>query len=94
VIERGRQFMASLTLKEQVEKLAQCPRCPRCDFDKTFGNALCRSCRSKLPVNMRTPLERIPGKDALTVMQSLRNAANYFNVHFRSIRSFGGGRKR
>lgn len=70
------------------------PRCPRCDFDKTMGNALCRSCRAKLPANMRMSLERIPSKDEWTVARAMRAAANYFDVHFQSIRNFGGGRRR
>ena len=69
------------------------PRCPRCDFDKTMGNALCRSCRGKLPANMRTSLERIPSKDEWMVARAMRAAANYFDVHFQSIRNFGGGRR-
>jgi hypothetical protein len=80
--------------KEEVEKLARRPRCPRCDLDKTFGSALCRSCRSKLPAHMRARLERIPAQDASAVVRAIRSAANYFNVHFQSVRNFGGGRKR
>lgn len=79
--------------KEQVAKLARTPRCPRCDFDKTIGNALCRKCRSELPEHMRSELERIPGKDSWLVGRALRAAANYFNVHFQSVRNFGGGKK-
>jgi hypothetical protein len=79
---------------EQLAKLAKRTRCPRCDLNKTVGAALCRSCRAKLPPNMRASLEGIPSKDAFTVSSALRAAANYFNVHFQSIRNFGGGRKR
>jgi hypothetical protein len=43
---------------------------------------------------MRAGLEAIPAKDEFTVSRALRAAANYFNVHFQSIRNFGGGRKR
>jgi len=80
--------------KEQVAGLAKRPRCPRCDLNKTVGNALCRSCRAKLPAQMRAGLEKIPSKDAWTVGSALRAAANYFNVHFQSVRNFGGGKKR
>lgn len=80
--------------REQIEQLAKKRRCPRCDFDKTFGNALCRRCRSKLPPHMRTPIEDIANKDQGVVANALRAAVNYFNVHFASIRKFGGGRKR
>ena len=85
--------MATLT-REQIAGLAKTPRCPRCDLDKTVGNALCRRCRAKLPQNMRAALERIPTKDEWTVARAMRAAANYFDVHFQSIRNFGGGRKR
>ena len=80
--------------KDQVQGLARRQRCPRCDFNKTIGNALCRNCRSKLPAHMRPGLEGIPTKDEWTVARAMRAAANYFNVHFQSIRKFGGGRKR
>ena len=80
--------------KEQVNQLARKRQCPRCDLDKTMGNALCRVCRSKLPPHMRMAVENIPAKDAGVVGKALRAAANYFNVHFASIRKFGGGRKR
>lgn len=80
--------------KDQVAELARKRRCPRCDFDKTVGNALCRRCRSKLPPNMRIGIENIPSKDGGVVGNALRAAANYFNVHFASVRKFGGGKKR
>ncbi|HEV7239425.1 MAG TPA: hypothetical protein VGQ36_09305 [Thermoanaerobaculia bacterium] len=80
--------------KEQVAQLSKKRQCPRCDFDKTFGNALCRRCRSKLPPHMRLGIENIPAKDGGMVGSALRAAANYFDVHFASIRRFGGGRKR
>jgi hypothetical protein len=79
--------------KEQLATLAKRTRCPRCDLNKTVGNALCRSCRAKLPENMRTGLVGIPEKDAFMVSRALRAAVNYFNVHFASIRNFGGGKK-
>lgn len=80
--------------KEQLAGLAKTPRCPRCDLTKTIGNALCRSCRAKLPENMRLALEKIPSKDAGLVGRAVRAAARYFDVHFRSVRDFGGGRPR
>jgi hypothetical protein len=86
--------MASAMTKDQLRNLAKRPRCPRCDFDKTIGNALCRRCRTKLPAQMRAGLEAIPSKDMWTVQRAIRAAANYFEVHFASVRKFGGGRKR
>lgn len=80
--------------REEVEGLARKRSCPRCDLEKTFGNALCRRCRSKLPPHMRLAIENIPAKDSWTVANALRAAANYFNVHFQSVRNFGGGKKR
>ncbi|MGN6185416.1 MAG: hypothetical protein ACTHQM_17385 [Thermoanaerobaculia bacterium] len=43
---------------------------------------------------MRLGIENIPTKDGNVVGNALRAAANYFNVHFASVRKFGGGRKR
>jgi len=43
---------------------------------------------------MRLALERIPSKDAWTVSRAVRAAARYFDVHFQSVRNFGGGRPR
>ena len=80
--------------KEQVATLARRPRCPRCDLDKTNGTALCRTCRTQLPDHMRRGLERIPAQEPSIVGRALRAAANYFNVHFQSVRNFGGGKKR
>ncbi len=80
--------------KDQLAALANRAKCPRCDLEKTIGNALCRSCRSKLPAHMRRGLEAIPEQDVWTVGRALRAAANYFNVHFQSVRNFGGGRRR
>ena len=80
--------------KEQISELARTKRCPRCDLDKTVGNGLCRSCRSKLPQHMRQGLENVASKDGGMVGNALRAAANYFDVHFASIRRFGGGKKR
>lgn len=91
--KRGGGGAMSLT-KEQVSGLAKKPRCPRCDLNKTIGNALCRTCRAQLPENMRLALERIPSKDAWIVSRAVRAAARYFDVHFQSVRSFGGGRPR
>jgi hypothetical protein len=80
--------------KEQVRSLAHTRRCPRCSLDKTMGNALCRHCRGKLPAHMRNGLERVADLDAGFVARAMRAAANYFNVHFQSVRNFGGGKKR
>lgn len=80
--------------KEDVAGLAKRPHCPRCELNKTVGAGLCRRCRSKLPDSMRTALEQIPDKDAWTVSHAMRAAANYFTVHFQSVRNFGGGKKR
>lgn len=80
--------------KDQVAALAKKRSCPRCDLEKTVGNALCRRCRAKLPPHMRLGIENIPSKDGGLVGNALRAAANYFNVHFASVRKFGGGRKR
>lgn len=79
--------------KEQVNGLAKKRHCPRCSLDKTFGSALCSRCRTKLPEQMRQALEKIPAKNPWTVMSAMRAAANYFDVHFQSIRNFGGGRR-
>jgi hypothetical protein len=80
--------------KEQLADLSKKRSCPRCDLEKTVGNALCRRCRSKLPPHMRLAVENIPTKDGGIVGNALRAAANYFTVHFASVRKFGGGRKR
>jgi len=79
---------------EQVRGLARRPHCPRCSLDKTIGHALCRRCRALLPQQMRHDLESIPSKDVWSVGRALRAAANYFDVHFQSVRKFGGGRRR
>jgi hypothetical protein len=78
----------------QITKLAKRRNCPRCSMQKTEGMALCRSCRFKLPPNMRMGLERISERDVWMVSSAIRAAANYFDVHFKSIRIFGGGRTR
>ena len=80
--------------KQQIEKLARRRNCPRCSMQKTEGAALCRSCRFKLPLNMRRPLEQIGEREEWMVSSAIRAAANYFDVHFKSIRIFGGGRAR
>lgn len=79
--------------KEDVERLAKSRRCPRCDFDKTLGVAICRRCRGQLPANMRVGLERIENIEPNIVARAIRQAANFFDVHFQSIRKFGGGKK-
>lgn len=85
-----------MTIREDdVRKLARTPKCPRCgDPDKTMGTAICSDCRRVLPENMRAELENIEKRDPFTVMRAIRAAANYFDVHFQSIRNFGGGKKR
>lgn len=80
--------------KQQIEKLARRRSCPRCNLEKTEGNALCRRCRFKLPAHMRLPLEGIVKREESIVGGALRAAANYFEVHYKSIRHFGGGRMR
>ncbi len=80
--------------KQQIEKLAKRRSCPRCSLEKTEGNALCRRCRFKLPSHMRLPLEGIVKREESIVSGALRAAANYFDVHYKSIRHFGGGRIR
>lgn len=80
--------------RQQIEKLAKRRNCPRCTFEKTEGTALCRRCRFKLPVHMRLPLEGIAAKDESIVATALRAAANYFELHYKSVRGFGGGRVR
>jgi len=80
--------------KNQIRGLAKRRSCPRCTLDKTEGNALCRRCRYKLPAHMRLPLEGIVRQDEGVVAGALRAAANYFDVHFKSIRNFRGGRVR
>ncbi len=80
--------------RDDISGLAKRAHCPRCDLNKTIGTALCRSCRSKLPAHMRLALEGIPNKEPWAVSRAMRAAANYFNVHFQSVRNFGGGKKR
>lgn len=80
--------------RQQIERLAKRKSCPRCSLEKTEGNALCRRCRFKLPAHMRLPLEGIVKRDEWIVAGALRAAASYFDVHFRSIRHFRGGRIR
>ena len=79
---------------EQVAGLARTARCPRCDHTKTIGTGLCRSCRTQLPEHMRRAVEGIHGKKGSVVGRALRAAAQYLNVHFQSVRNFGGGKKR
>ena len=79
--------------RDQLELLARKRDCPRCSLDKTVGNAMCRRCRSKLPEHMRRDLEAIPRRDGSIVGRAIRAAANYFDVHFASVKRFGGGKK-
>ena len=78
----------------QIDKLAKRRSCPRCSFDKTEGTALCRRCRFKLPAHMRQPLEGIGQREEWVVAGALRAAANYLDVHYKSILAFGGGSHR
>ena len=80
--------------RSQIEKLAKRKSCPRCSLEKTEGTALCRRCRYKLPSHMRLPLEGIVQREEWVVASALRAAANYFDIHFQSIRHFRGGRVR
>jgi hypothetical protein len=86
--------VADIYAQSEVVRLARRGECPRCERNKTVGAGLCRTCRNKLPEQMRAGLERIPEKDPSVVTRALRAAANYFNVHFQSVRNFGGGKKR
>ncbi len=76
--------------KQQIERLAKRKRCPRCSYEKTQGNALCRRCRYKLPAHMRLLLEGINSREEGIVAGALRAAADYFEVHYQSIRNFTG----
>jgi hypothetical protein len=90
--ESGREGV--MVRREDLQRLAKQRGCPRCSLDKTEGTALCRRCRFKLPPQMRMPLEGITKREEWVVYGALRAAANYFDVHYRSIRDFGGGRMR
>lgn len=79
--------------RDELNRLARTAKCPRCDFDKTGGAAICRRCRAQLPEHMRRGLEAIDRYEEATVLRAIRAAANYLDVHFQSIRRFGGGRK-
>jgi hypothetical protein len=78
----------------QIDRLARQRACPRCTLDKTGGMALCKRCRFKLPAHMRRPLEHIDRRETSIVSGALRAAANYFDMHYRSILDFGGGHSR
>lgn len=80
--------------RQEIERLAKRRVCPRCSLEKTKGNALCRQCRFKLPVHMRLPLEGIQEREKSVVASALRAAADYFDLHYRSILDFRGGRPR
>jgi hypothetical protein len=43
---------------------------------------------------MRLGLVSIESKDPGFVARAIRQAANFFDVHFQSVRNFGGGKKR
>ena len=78
---------------DDILALADALRCPRCGRDKRRGSALCDRCWELLPPQLRGPLESIDERDPTAVIRGLRAAANYFDVRFRSIRDFGGGRR-
>jgi len=79
---------------QQIARLGKRKSCPRCNLEKTEGTALCRRCRFKLPAHMRIPLQEIATRDECVVAGALRAAANYFEIHYKSIRFFRGGRIR
>ena len=78
--------------KEQLTDLSKKRSCPRCDLDKTVGNALCRRCRANCRRTCAWPWKH-PRQRRRSGGNALRAAANYFTVHFASVRKFGGGRK-
>ncbi|MBI2214378.1 MAG: hypothetical protein HYU52_12090 [Acidobacteria bacterium] len=75
-------------------RLARRQQCPLCTGAKTMDTALCRRCRQKLPTHMRSNLEGIQRREPSAVSRAVRQAAQYIDVHFSSIRRFGGGKKR
>lgn len=74
-------------------RLARRQQCPLCTGAKTMDAALCRRCRTKLPSHMRRDLEGIRRLTPSSVANAVRQAARYIDVHFQSIRKFGGGKK-
>jgi predicted amidophosphoribosyltransferase len=82
------------SLEERMQRLARSARCPRCDADKTFGAAICRICRNKLPANISRPLQHVDEANIPGAWRALRAAANYFRLHLASVRHFGGGSRR
>src|SRR5215218_796894 len=90
--ERSREGGVAMMSRQQIDQLAKRRSCPRCSLDKTEGTALCRRCRFKLPAHMRLPLEGIARREEWVVAGALRAAANYFDIHYKSIRHFRGGR--
>lgn len=77
-----------------IDRLARQPKCPRCALDKTLGAGLCHTCRAQLPEHMRRGLDDVRSVDEGTITRAMRAAANYFHVHFQSVRNFGGGKRR
>ena len=77
-----------------VSRLAKRQHCPLCEGGKTTEAAICRKCRMKLPPHMRTNLTAIREREPDTVTTAIRQAVRYIDVHFQSIRNFGGGRRR
>ena len=88
------KWREGMMTRQQIERLAKRKSCPRCSMEKTEGTALCRRCRYKLPANMRIPLEGIVRRKESVVTGAIRAAANYFDIHYQSIRNFRGGRNR
>ncbi|MGA7617214.1 MAG: hypothetical protein WBX15_18780 [Thermoanaerobaculia bacterium] len=80
--------------RQEIHKLAVSEDCPRCHHEKTLGTGLCHRCRSQLPANMRRELVAIETQEVGKVVRAMRAAANYFHLHFQSIRNFGGGRRK
>ena len=83
----------TLLTPEALQRLARRQQCPLCTGQKTMDAALCRRCRTKLPTHMRPNLEGIQRRDPSSVERAMRQAALYIDVHFTSVRRFGGGKK-
>jgi predicted amidophosphoribosyltransferase len=79
------------SLEASVRHLARSPLCPRCRAHKEEASALCRACTGMLPAQMRADLEQIESRPPDAVFRAIRAAANYFDLHFRSIRQIRHG---
>jgi hypothetical protein len=84
----------STNSSDDLSRLATRQHCPLCEGGKTTEAALCRKCRMKLPPHMRTNLTAIRKREPGIVAAAIRQAVRYIDVHFQSIRNFGGGRRR